>query len=95
MGLLGTDPRLFSANSLREISLKGLVDLGAFTEFSALDRPNTGGALLLLEGRWFTLEPNGLEVKSSDELSKLTVASGGLVEVARLRRVTKRPPDGR
>lgn len=95
MGLAGTCPRLFSASSQREISLKGLVVLATFTELSALDSPNVGGALRLLEGCWFTPEPNGPEMKSSEELSELTLASGGLAEAARLRRVTKRPADRR
>lgn len=61
-----------------------------FTEFSALDKINFGGTLLFLEGRIMLLEE-----KSSEELSILTsLRNLGLVVIARLRRVTKRPTEG-
>lgn len=103
MGFLGQSLRLLSADSLRDISREGLVAKlaapAAFTEFSALDTTNGWGtlALLLLEGRNILLEPKAPEVKSSEELSILEVALGslGLAATARLRRVTKRPAEGR
>lgn len=101
MGFLGQGPRLWSANSLREISRKGLVVKlavpAAFIEFSALETTNAGGTLLFLEGRKFLLEPRAPEAKSSEELSGLYVALGslGLVGTVHLRRVTKRPAEGR
>lgn len=69
-----------------------LVVPAAFTEFFALD--TTGGTLLCLR---ILLEPKGPEVKSSEELSILNGACGslGLAATARLRRVTKRPAEGR
>lgn len=69
----------------------------AFTEFSALDSTSAAGSLLLLlEGRKILLEPKAPEVNSSEELSLLDGALGGLgLVAARLRRVTKRPAEGR
>ena len=70
----------------------------AFTEFSALDSTNAARTLLLLlDGRKILLEAKAPEVNSSEELSLLDVALGGLalvVAAARLRRVTKRPAEG-
>lgn len=54
MGFLEPGPRLWSADSLRDISRKVLVAklpvLAAFTDFSTLESKHGGGTLLLLEG---------------------------------------------
>lgn len=54
MGFLGQSAMLRSADSLKDISRKGMVVKlaapAAFNELSALDTKNGGGTLLLLEG---------------------------------------------
>lgn len=92
VGFLGRGPRLRSANSFREISAKGSVPEPA--ALSELNAKRDGGAILRV-GRRVLLGP--AVVNSSEEFSVVNNDFGGwgLAVVARLRRVTKRPVEGR
>lgn len=100
-GFLALGPRLWSADWLREISWRGLMEELAFpaadTEFSALDTRKALGGLRLEGPRILELPEAPLPgTKSSEELSTLTAAleNLGLETPAPLRRVTKRPTEG-
>lgn len=101
MGFLGQDPRMWCDNTLREMSFRALgakLELPErFAEFSLLDPRNAGGSFLLLEGLLTLLQPKAPEGNSSDEFPKFNGALGFLdfAVTVRLRRVTKRPTDGR
>lgn len=91
---------MWCGSTLKGISFKVLaatLEIPEIFKFSVLDAGNAVGTFLLREGLRTLLQPKTSEAKSSEEFTKLNDALGFLdfAVAMRLRRVTKRPTDGR